>query len=266
VDTKVFIGGGITYIVQGFHMSLLANGLMHRLFEKYGAFGPNVILAFARNTGAPAVWNAAEGSVGMAESLNLDLERYCEGTELGVYSDDGWYRLNFTQLSGEDQAEVHISQSMWWSRVAPRMKRAEGVDETYGAPVRILSHGRDSLGGVQGVLAAGPVGDLGFIQLAHLEPPDDERLRFIDCECYMGDNVDGYQEWVPLRRQMVAIMPREGKSPIVFPLTRDGRFNEFALPFVLEGENIELCLAHTMREVLAAMRWLPVWTGSNGGT
>lgn len=249
-ETHAFLGGAAAFVVPFRVLALLPEHLMDKLREKYGAWGDDAYIALVRNTGAPAVWNAAEPSGGMAETTNLVLEQLCEMVEVGVYNDRGWVRFRLTEEFADCHGAFDAEQGKWWGIARP------GFSSCAHARLEILPVGHDSFNDRPGVLAVGPVGDFSFTLVVKLHL-DGTGWRILDTEARPGKVEAGEPQWVALHRQVVAIVPRQGKSPLVLQMTREGILDERGLHFTLDGENRELAISHLSRAVLTALGWLP---------
>ncbi|MBM3250625.1 MAG: hypothetical protein FJZ07_00050 [Candidatus Nealsonbacteria bacterium] len=196
-----------------------------------------------------AVWNAAEPSGGMAADVNLDSERFCEAVEVGLYNTDGWVRFLLPVEFEAYQGAFDKEQRYAWEITKP------GFPCVAEARLEILPFGRDVFNSVSGVIAGGPVGDFSFITIVklHLEGVG---WRILDTEMRADNSGSKEPIWLPLHRRVVAIVPRVGKSPLVFQTTPDGELDERGLHFVLDGENRELAISHLSRAVLTELGWL----------
>lgn len=248
-ETMAFMGGAGAFIVPFSSLALLPERLMDKLREKYGLWGEQAYIALVRNTGAPAIWNTAEPSGGMAEKTTLVIEQFCEMTEVGVHNDNGWVRFLLPKEFETHQRDFDEEQEFWWQIAKP------GFFSKSNARLEILPVGKDEFNGRPGVLAVGPVGDFSFTLVVklHLEGTG---WKILDTEARPGKSDAGEPAWLPLRCQVVAIVPRQGKSPLVFQMTRDGALDERGLHFVLDGENRDLAISHLSRAVLTALGWM----------
>lgn len=249
-ETMAFMGGAGAFVIPFSALALLPERLMDKLREKYGQWGQDAYIALVRNTGAPYVWNAAEPSGGMAENTNLILEQLCEMVEVGVYCDEGWVRFVLPKEMAHCQDRFDREQEFWWGIARP------GFSPCASATLEILPFGRDEFNSRRGVLAVGPVGDFSFTLVVKLHLKG-TGWKILDTEARPGRSEASEPEWTPLLRQVVAIAPRSGKSPLVFQMTREGVLDERGLHFVLEGENRDLAISHLSRAVLEALDWFP---------
>lgn len=240
-ETVAHFGGATAMLVPWGALALLPDKLMDRLYRKYGLWGEEALIMHVRNTGAPAVQNAAEPSGGMAASVDLLAEQVGEMVEMGVCLHNGWAGLILPDELKAYQERFQAQQREAWNILKP------DFPHLYGANLELLSVGRDQFNGRAGILAAGPVGDFSFtvVTKLHLQGTG---WRFVDLETHNG---------APMRRHMVAIAPRQGRSPVVFQLNAEGALDDFGLHFVLDGENSDHCLTHIGRAVLQALGWLP---------
>lgn len=240
-------GGATAILVPWAALAKLDERRMARLLGKYygymerPAFPEWVAIMHVRNTGAPAQQNCAEPSGGMASSLNLLADQVSEMVETGIYCDKGWVRFRLPDTLSAHQEAFDREQTRTWQMVH------HGLPQWYEEQLELISVGRDQLNGQTGIVTAGPVGDVAFTCVARLHLVG-TGWKFIDLETHNG---------VPMRRKMVAIAPRPGRSPAVFALSSEGALDDFGHHFVLDGENRELSLTNIGRAVLEALGWLP---------
>ncbi len=249
-ETYAFLGGATALLVDGTKLEQLSEELLKRLIpDKFGLCGELMMLNAVRNTRANGPRNAAEPSGGMAESANLVLERVREIVEFGFYRADGWCRILLPEALAAFQAEFDTEQQFYWDLVRP------GFHRTSEAQLELLSVGADSFNGEKGVISVGPVGDLSFLQIAKLNLPG-TGWRVLDTECRSGDPKQNEPKWVPLRRRIMGIRPREDKSPVMFEFAAEGGLNEFGLHIPLSGEMLEQPQGVVTHLTVAALRTL----------
>lgn len=222
---------------------------MEKLAQKYGPMGELTFLALVRNTGAPTVWNVAEPAGGMAEDYDLPTEQIGETVELGVYKEDGWMRFVLEGLTAGFQVKLTAEQEFCWQVMNPSLTKK------YEAPITFLPYGADSLNGQRGHLVAGPVGDFQILSIAKLDLPDTGwRLR--DLELRPGNVDRGEAEWVALDRKVVGIMPRSGKSPMLYEFAKEGGLDHCGLHLALSGEALYYNVSHLTIPTLKMLGWL----------
>lgn len=244
--------GGATAIAAPWDGLLtLGEPLIKRLEEKYGPWEGTVFLGEVRNTGAPAIWNVAEPSGGMAQRPDLRLEAMLEIVEMGVYQPDGWAAFNVSALAEENYtARVALEQAGWWGRIAPRLECG------YELALEPLDIGDDRFNGQPGIVSARREGDLGFLTGARLmlEPGDDWRLR--DLEAHFDEQA---KQWRMLDRKIIAVVRRhENHSPLMFEFAPDGGLDPCGLHVALSGEAVEYNISHLFRQMLGphGLGWL----------
>lgn len=250
-DTLAYIGGATAIVVKPSTLELLPKPLMEKLSAKYGPMGELMYLAEVRNTGAPTIWNVAEPSGGMAEDFNLVAEQIGETVELGVYRDNGWLRFLLSPELAEHQDRLDEEQRLWRQVVRP------GFPCQYEAPLQFLPVGKDSLDGRSGIIVAGPVGDFSHLAVAELILSG-EGWKVLDTESRPGNPEKGEPEWVALRRKIVGITPRKGKSPMMYEFAPDGGLDHCGLHIALSGEALENNISHLSGAVLGprGLNWL----------
>lgn len=248
IDTLGFIGGAVAQLVPLESMELLAGPLMDKLRQKYGRFGDVAYLTMVRNTAANAIWNTAEPSGGMAECANLVLDQLKEGCELGVYNDDGWCRLTLPSELAAFQPEFDEEQRFWWNIVNP------GFPVGHNGTIEVLPFGHDSRNGQPGIWKCGPVGDISFTIVTKVNLTGDS-FRFLDTESRPGNPAKNEPAWVPLRRKVMAIVPRDGRNPLMLELDPEGRLHSGGLHVVIEGENRQYVISHLSEVVIDALGW-----------
>ncbi|MDO8581265.1 MAG: hypothetical protein Q7S16_00110 [bacterium] len=246
-----YFGGATAMVVPFVALTLLDERRMRRLYEKY--FGPlkegekpcfpeDVAIMHVRNTGAPARQNDAEPSGGMAETTDLLVEQVGEMVEMGVLrSDHQWTRFLLPSEVAMHQEAFNHKQFEAWNLFSQALwVRGES------AQLELLRVGRDQFNGQSGIVTAGPVGDVAvtYVAKVHLNGTG---WKFLDLETHNGN---------PMRRKMVAIVPRPYRSPLVLQLDENGGLDDFGHHFVLCGENVDLCVTHIGKAVLQALGWL----------
>ena len=252
--THAWLGGATAIQVPTDSLHLLPENLTAKLQEKYGALGYWTLLCEVRNTGAPYIWNAAEPSGGMAESTNLAAEQAGEAVELGFYRSAGWVRFRLpADLPDLEacQSQLDYEQRFWWEIVRP------GFLAAYEGQLSFISCGEDELDGRPGIITPGLAGDFQLLSIARLTLPG-ASWRVLDTECRPGNAEKGEPEWVPLRRKIVGIMRREGRSPMLYEFAPDGGLDECGLHLALSGEALELNISHLTRAALGprGLGWL----------
>lgn len=250
-QTPAFLGGATAIVVPFRALAWLPDTLMERLRVKYGfdAWPDEVLVMLVRNTGAPAIQNAAEPAGGMAEDTNLLLEQLKEIVEVGVYREPGgWVRFLLSDGLTAHQAAFDAEQQNAWEIVSSSTPWTHGHE----ARLEILPVGSDMLDGRRGVVTVGPVGDFSFLSIArlHLEGAG---WQLFDTEARPGK--DGETEWVALHRTVIVVVPREGKSPIGFQFGDDGRLHPCGVHVALSGEAWDLNLTHVGRAAIEALNW-----------
>lgn len=252
-ETVAYFGGATAILVPFGTLSLLSASEMARLDQKFGfagmpLVGRQALMMLVRNTGAPAQWNCAEPAGGMASDVDLELEAVKEIVELGVFHDEGWLGFRLAAGSAEHQAALHGEQEEVWGAVNPDLRL------TNWTTLHDMSLGQDSLDGRTGIVSAGPVGDLSLCTVKRIgtEPRFSDGWRFLDTELHLGS--DG--EVIPLRRKVVAVVPRDDKAPVMFELGPDGRLHVGGVHVVLEGENLELLTSVLAKRVLRVLGWV----------
>lgn len=256
--TLGFLGGATALLVPFHALTWLSKPLMDRLAKKYGVarWPEEVLVMLIRNTAAPAIQNAAEPAGGMADGTNLLLDQLEEIVEVGVFRNDGWVRFLLPphELGRElraYQAVFDAEQRHVWEVVRP------GFPCRYEATLEILPIGRDTLDGRCGVVTVGPVGDCSFLHLARLHLEGVGR-RILDTEARPGNREAGEPEWVALRRIVMVIVPRPGRSPIGFHFSnREGSLHPCGIHVALSGEAWDLNLTHLGRAAIEALNWIP---------
>lgn len=251
--TSAFLGGATAITVPFRSLAWLPAPLMDRLAVKYGIdMWPDAALVMlVRNTAAPAIQNSAEPAGGMADGTNLLLDQLEEIVEVGVFRDDGWVRFLLPHELGVHQAAFDAEQRRAWEVVRP------GFPGRYEATLEVLPVGSDTLDDRRGVVTVGPVGDFSFLHLArlHLEGTG---WRLLDTEARPGNRDAGEPEWVALRRIVMVVVPRPGKSPIGFHFSnREGSLHPCGIHVALSGEALDLNLTHLGRAAIEALHWTP---------
>ena len=253
-QTLAFLGGATAILVPFRALTWLPEPLMERLRVKYGfdAWPDEALVMLVRNTAAPAIQNAAEPAGGMAEDTDLLLEQLREIVEVGVYNDHGWASFRLPLELRERQESFDAEQQHAW-----RIVRSE-FPSTHDASLDILPLGTDTLDGRLGIVTVGPVGDFAFLHLArlHLEGTG---WRLLDTEARPGNRERGESKWVALRRTVMVVVPRAGKSPIGFHFGSDGTLHPCGIHVPFSGEAWEHNLTHNGRAAIKALGW-------NGGT
>ncbi|MBI4143014.1 hypothetical protein HY480_04015 [Candidatus Uhrbacteria bacterium] len=251
--TLGFLGGATAIVVPTDALTWLPEPLMERLRVKYGfeRWPEEALVMLTRNTAAPAIQNAAEPAGGMAEDTNLLLEQLKEIVEVGVHDDHGWVEFQLPYELGAHQPVFDVEQRHAWEIVRSRFP------VRYVAPLELLPVGRDTFDGRRGVVTAGPVGDFSFLHLARLHLADGADRRLLDTEARPGNREAGEPEWVALRRTVMVVVPREGKSPIGFHFGGDGGLHPCGIHLALSGEAWEYNLTHLGRAAIEAMGWVP---------
>lgn len=254
--TLGFLGGATALLIPFRALTWLPEPLMERLAVKYGftKWPDEVLVMFVRNTAAPAIQNAAEPAGGMAEGTNLLLEQLKEIVEVGVYREKGWLRFMLpeefrTDYSITDQGAFNAEQEFAWEIV-----RSGFPAQMFSGKLELLPLGCDTLDGRQGVVTVGPVGDFSFLYIArlHLEGTG---WRLLDTEARPGNRERGEPEWVALRRTVMVVVPRQGKSPIGLHFGDDGGLHPCGIHVALSGEAWELNLTHLGRAAIEALGW-----------
>lgn len=249
-ETLGFIGGAVAQLVEFDQLELLPDVQMEKLKTKYGDWYNRAYLAMVRTTGANAIWNCAEPSGGMAENEHLVLERLKEGLDLGLYHDDGWVRFQLPPDLAEYQDDLDREQACAWELIRP------GLQPIATAEIELLNEGHDTRNGFRGIVTAGPVGDISHTIITQLRLPRTETgWRVLDAECRPGNPERGEPDWVPLRRKVVAIVPRHNQSPLMFELDPDGRLHPGGLHLAVEGENRGYVISHLSTAVLETLGW-----------
>ncbi|MDO8435257.1 MAG: hypothetical protein Q7S89_01065, partial [bacterium] len=250
-DTQTFIGGATAFVVPLKSLALLSDPLMEKLERKFGKFGDDACIMLVRNTAAGAVWNAAEPSGGMAESSDLLLEQLKETVEVGVYCEEGWVKFELDPSLTKLQDEFDREQQFWWSIVWADRK----VQACIPRRLELLPIGTDEFNGRKGIISAdGPVGDFSFLSIARLHL-EGSGWRVLDTECRPGNVEKGEPEWVPLLRTVVAIVPRQGKSPVMLEFGPDDALHPGGIHVALSREAWEYNLTHMGRAAITALGW-----------
>lgn len=251
-ETVAHFGGATAVLVRFNALALLSDSLMAKLVQKYGTWGDTAFMAPVRNIAGGGRWNDAEPCGGMfeGEKGGWSFEWLEETCELGVFKDDGWCKFVLPQELSSFQEAFDRQQKFWWSVVRP------GFSCRHEAPIQFLPIGKDLFDGVHGIITAGPVGDFAPTRIAelHLEGLG---WRFLDTETMDVNRGKEMPHYVPLHRKVVAIVPREGKAPLVLELHPEGHLHPGGHHFVLCGENVELCVTHIAKAVLEALGWIP---------
>ena len=253
-QTFGFLGGATAIVVPFRALVWLSEPLMERLRVKYGfeRWSDSALIMFTRNTAAPAIQNAAEPAGGMAEDTNLLVEQLKEIVEVGVYDERGWMRFLLPPELSMHQLSFDMEQERAWEIVRAGFPRG-----MYNARLELLAVGRDTFNGRRGVVTAGPVGDFSFLHFARLHLDDRISRRFLDTEARPGNRERGEPEWVALRRTVMVVVPRVGKSPIGFHFGDDGTMHPCGVHVALSGEAWEYNLTHLGRAAIEALGWVP---------
>ncbi|MDP3771525.1 MAG: hypothetical protein Q8R16_04445 [bacterium] len=251
-ETPAFLGGATAIVVPFRALTWLPEHLMDRLRVKYGieTWPDEALVLLVRNTAAPAIQNSAEPAGGMAESVHLLAEQLGEIVEVGVCHEDGWARFLLPPELNVYQGRFDGEQGNVWGFVRPNFP------QRYEARLDILPIGRDVLEGRRGVVRVGPVGDFSLLHIARLHLNGDG-WRLFDTECRPGNRERGEPEWVALRRTVMVVVPRPGKSPIGFHFGEDGGLHPCGIHVPLSGEALELNLTHLGRAAIEALGWIP---------
>lgn len=240
--SPVFLGGATVVLAPFACLKTLPQEGLDRLWQKYGPWYDEVVLAAVRNTMAPALWNVAEPFGGMAESSDLEAERLKELAELSVYSQEGWLSFDVEPQSLSD-AVIDEQREVWRSLDSEAPCAGSLL-------LRGLWLGVDIFDGQACIVSAGPIGDLAIVKFAKIETRR-TGLRIRDGE------LDS--EGQPLNRKMVAIARRaEGRSPIMFEFAPDGGLDPCGLHTPLSGEAVEYSIGHLFRAALGphGLGWL----------
>lgn len=249
-ETVAHFGGATAVLVRSDALALLSDPLMAKLVQKYGLWDDTTFIAPVRTTSGGGRWNDAEPCGGMfeGEKDGWPFEWLEETCELGVFREDGWLRFILPEELRSFQEAFDRRQSFWWSVVRP------GFSCRHEAPIRFLPIGRDHFDGIHGIITAGPVGDFAITRIAQLYL-EGTGWHFLDTESRPGNRDKGEPEWVPLHRKVVAIVPREGKAPLMLELHPEGHLHPGGLHLAIDGENKELVVTHIGKAVLEALGW-----------
>jgi len=250
-----FMGGATAILVPFRALAWLPEPLMERLRVKYGfeRWPDEVLVMLVRDTAASAIQNAAEPAGGMAEGTNLLLEQLKELVEVGVNRESGaWVRFVLPDALALHQAAFDAEQEKAWEIVLGVYPSVPG----YEARLEILSIGRDTLDDRCGVVTVGPVGDFSFLHLAWLRLQG-TGWRILDTEARPVNRERGEPEWVALRRTVMVVVPREGRSPIGFHFGDDGALHPSGIHVALSGEAWEYNLTPLGRAAIEAFGWIP---------
>ncbi len=244
--TMGFLGGAIAFVVRRDAIGWPRGHLADRLREKYGEFGERVLMLIVRNLEAPGLWLAADLAGGTAETHDLMATLAGEAVELCASNRHGWARFVLGGDLAPHQDAFDAEQRDVMAVRFPELPR------TLTAGLIPLDVGRDRLDGRRGIIYTGECGEFELAKVMLLDLPQGT-WHFHDGELHRGK---------PLRRQIVAVAERPERTPIVFPLGPDGRFNDRAQPFALYGENLGLVAGPGTTNVLQALGWLPKEEGS----
>ncbi|MBI3115685.1 MAG: hypothetical protein HYZ09_04330 [Candidatus Kerfeldbacteria bacterium] len=252
IDTLGFIGGAVAWLLPFDQLALLDEWLMAKLEQKYGPWEhAQTYLMQVRNTGAPGIWNCAEPTGGMPENQELIEEQLLESLELGLYRKGYRGEFTFTRVPGDIMDRIYGEQHRLWELVRPSLKKVDMI------LVDLPKRGRDLWNRKPGVIACGPVGDITFVRYAFPRLTG-SGWRVCDLETRPGNRAAGEAAEVPLRRQCHILVKREQGAPLVLPFTKDGGLDDFGLPFILDGENVQHAISHLSRAVLRDLGWLTI--------
>lgn len=250
-DFVAYFGGATAILVPFDALTLLSPAHMEKLRAKYGVWGKETFIAPVRTTSGGGRWNDAEPCGGMfeGEKLGWPFEWLEETCELGVFGTDGWVRFILPEDIRHLQEAFDRRQEFWWSVVRP------GFPRRYEARIRFLEFGNDRFDDAPGIITAGPVGDFAVTRVARLDL-EGTGWRFLDTESRPGNRQNGESEWVGLDRKVVAIVPREGRAPLMLELHPEGHLHPGGLHLAIDGENKDLVVTHTGKAVLETLEWL----------
>ena len=235
-ETYGFLGGAIAWVLPTSRLELLPVDLMPRLqaFNRV-PLSENMYAALIRNAGAPTIQFCAEPAGGMPEDAEIDwlFDLLDEGTEIGVYNDNGWLGFLLPINLRRYQTELDKKQAEWWQIVRPDLK-CQGY-----ALVTFLSRGRDALDGETGIICPClTAGEFSFLKVATLELPG-SGWKLCDLECRKAGN-----DWQPLNRTIIGIFPRTNMSPMAYRFSPNGGIDHCGPHFPLSGEVVEYVLSH----------------------
>lgn len=249
-STSAFFGGATALLVPWRALTLLDERSMGLLATKYGIaqWPEEALIMLVRNSAAPTIQNAAEPAGGMAETTDLAIEQAKEIVEVGVYRDDGWVRFMLLGSLAQGQAAFDTEQQEAWRAVQPASVRAHTVTLEH------LAIGQDILDNRHGIITVGPVGDFSFLSIARLHL-EGTHWQLYDAECTLGNAEKGEPKWIALRRTVMVVVPRPGRSPIGFHFGEDGGLHPSGIHVPLSGEAWDLNLTHLGRAAIEAMGW-----------
>ncbi len=249
-ETHGFMGGALAWILPTYNLELLPDNLMPRL-DKFNRepLNAHMYVALVRNAGAPTIQFCAEPAGGMPEDSEVDwlFDLLDEGTELGVYNDDGWLGFRLPSDLQHYQDMLDEKQAGWWGAVRPNLKRVGWADIKF-SPV-----GQDTFNGQKGIICpCMTAGEFSFVKVGTIDLAS-KGWKLLDLECRKaGDS------WQPLNRKVVGIVPRQDKSPMLYEFAREGGLDHCGMHFPLSGEVIEYVLSHLSIPLLGphGLNWL----------
>lgn len=231
-----FMGGAIAWLLPTGTLELLPENLMPRL----EAFNRELLsdlmyIALVRNAGAPTIQFCAEPAGGMPEDADIDwrFEMLDEGTELGIYNDEGWLGFQLPEDLKHYQTGLDEKQADWWHVVRPDLERIGWVQ------VEFLPIGSDTLDGERGIICSClTAGEFSFLKIGKINL-EGTGWKLCDLECRKAEHI-----WQPLNRAIVGIVPRENMSPMLYRFSQDGGLDECGPHFPLSGEVVDYALSH----------------------
>lgn len=245
---RTFLGGATATLVPTRALRWLDARSMKLIRAKHGELPEVVCVMLVRDSAAPAAQNAAEPTGGVAESTDLFLEQVREIVEVGVYRDDGWMRFLLPEHLRAYQHAFDEEQQAVWSCVRP------GFPQQHTAPLAFLPYGKDRFLGRQCVVTTGAVSNVLFLSIARLElPVDGAPWRLCDMECRPG--IGQEPPWVPLRRTVVIVMPRDGRSPLLMECAPDGGVHPCGIHVPLSHEALDVTVTDLGRATVEVLGW-----------
>lgn len=249
-ETFGFMGGATAWILPSERLDLLPAELMPRLSKfNRGPLDQQMYAALVRNAGAPTIQFCAEPAGGMPEDPKVSwmFDLLDEGTELGIYREEGWLGFRLPPYLGRYQADLDEKQAGWWQVVRPNLKRIGYAD------IKFLPIGNDMMDGEKGIICPClTAGEFSFLIVGTIDLKGDG-WKLCDLECRKVG-----KDYQPINRTVVGIFPREEMSPMMYCFNRGGGLDECGPHFPLSGEVIEYTLSHLSIPLLGpqGLNWL----------
>ncbi|MBI5134671.1 hypothetical protein HZA86_00320 [Candidatus Uhrbacteria bacterium] len=219
-QTLAHIGAAAGITVPRVSIGLGNATLWQRLEQDFGPLGDELLILAVRTSSAPGTSGVADCHGGMFLTSDWSSEQYLKTAKLGVMHrvstdtglEDGWLRFVLPPEAEAVQAQLDDEQVRRWAALQP-----EKVQK-YQASIEFADLGVDDWNSMPTTVVVGPIGYLQFVRRARLRLKG-TGWRFKDLEWRPGFRNVKEPEWVPLQRQMVALVQRMSVSePLMLEL------------------------------------------------